>query len=89
MVMTEEREQQLLDEIDRLRRFNNRLAEAARGRFVVCEVDTTTAGQIGFHVLAAPDTDDGAIALSLSELFASFIGVDLDGHRENPTPEKE
>lgn len=77
MVMTE-REQDLLDEIDRLRRFNNKLSEAARGRFVFCEVDTQTTGRLSFHVLAAPDASDERTARSLVALMAPILGLKID-----------
>lgn len=92
--MTTEEREQLLDEIDRLRRFNNKLAEAARGRFVMCEVDTSARGIVGFHILVAPDCPDETAAQAIAARIAATMGHNADsmqtvGHRENTTPEKD
>ncbi len=92
--MTTEEREQLLNEIDRLRRFNNKLAEAARGRFVMCEVDTSAPGIMGFHVIVAPDCPDETAAMAIAARIAAAMGTTLDrvqtvGHRENTTPEKD
>lgn len=92
--MTTEEREQLLNEIDRLRRFNNKLAEAARGRFVMCEVDTSAPGIMGFHVIVAPDCPDETAAMAIASRIAAAIVTTVDsvhtvGHRDQPTPEKD